>query len=95
MTEFSANLGFLWKELTLPDAIRAAKKAGFSAVEMHWPYDTLAAEVSAVLEETGLPLLGVNTRTVCAPCRDGRRKRTPPSIRRLPMRTQLVQGRFM
>ncbi len=61
MTEFSANLGFLWTELSLPDAIRAAKKAGFSAVEMHWPYDTDASEIRAALEETGLPLLGINT----------------------------------
>lgn len=61
MTEFSANLGFLWTELSLPDAIRAAKSAGFVAVEMHWPYDTPAAEIRAALEETGLPLLGINT----------------------------------
>ncbi|SDY30957.1 hydroxypyruvate isomerase [Jannaschia faecimaris] len=58
---FSANLGFLWTELPLPDAIRAAKAAGFDAVEFHWPYDTPAAEVLAALEETGLPALGVNT----------------------------------
>jgi len=61
MTEFSANLGFLWTELSLPDAIRAAKAAGFSAIEMHWPYETDAAEVVAALQETGLPLLGINT----------------------------------
>lgn len=61
MTEFSANLGFLWTELSLPDAIRAAKAAGFSAVEMHWPYETEAGDIRAALEETGLPLLGINT----------------------------------
>lgn len=61
MTEFSANLGFLWTELSLPDAIRAAKKAGFSAVEMHWPYDSSASEITVALAETGLPLLGINT----------------------------------
>ena len=61
MTEFSANLGFLWTELSLPDAIRAAKVAGFSAVEMHWPYDTPAGEIAEALNETGLPLLGINT----------------------------------
>ncbi|MEM9581896.1 MAG: TIM barrel protein [Pseudomonadota bacterium] len=61
MTEFSANLGFLWTELSLPDAIRAAKKAGFSAVEMHWPYATPAEDIKAALDETGLPLLGINT----------------------------------
>ena len=33
MTRFSANLGFLWNDLPLPDAIRAAASAGFDAVE--------------------------------------------------------------
>ena len=61
MTEFSANLGFLWAELSLPDAIRAAARAGFHAVECHWPYDTPAADVLAALNETGLVMLGLNT----------------------------------
>lgn len=60
MTRFSANLGFLWTELALPDAIRAARAAGFDAVECHWPYDVPAAEVAAALRETGLPMLGLN-----------------------------------
>ncbi|MGB3556395.1 MAG: TIM barrel protein [Jannaschia sp.] len=59
--KFSANLGFLWTDLPLPDAIRAANAAGFDAVEFHWPYETPAAEIRAVLDETGLPALGVNT----------------------------------
>lgn len=59
--KFSANLGFLWNDRPLPDAIRAAKAAGFDAVECHWPYDVPAAEVAQALEETGLPLLGLNT----------------------------------
>ncbi|WP_417242225.1 hydroxypyruvate isomerase family protein [Celeribacter sp.] len=62
MTLFSANLGFLWTELPLPDAIRAAKSAGFDAVECHWPYDTPAQDVKAALDETGLTMLGLNTR---------------------------------
>jgi hydroxypyruvate isomerase len=47
---FSANIGFLFRELALPDAIRAAKRQGFDAVEMHWPYDTepTAAACSAL-----------------------------------------------
>ncbi|RYH07680.1 hydroxypyruvate isomerase family protein [Tropicimonas sp. IMCC6043] len=61
MTRFSANLGFLWTELSLPDAIRAAKAAGFDAVECHWPYETPAEDVAAALEETGLTMLGLNT----------------------------------
>ncbi|MEM8541055.1 MAG: TIM barrel protein [Pseudomonadota bacterium] len=61
MTKFSANLGFLWSELALPDAIRAAKDAGFDAVECHFPYETPAAEVNDALAETGLKMLGINT----------------------------------
>lgn len=62
MMKFSANLGFLWTELPLPDAIKAAKAARFDAVECHWPYDTPPDAVRAALEETGLPMLGLNTR---------------------------------
>ncbi len=59
---FSANLGFLWADRPLPEAIRAARAAGFDAVECHWPYDFPAPEVAAALAETGLPMLGLNTR---------------------------------
>ena len=62
MATFSANLGFLWADRPLPDAIRAAKAAGFAAVECHWPYDTPAAEVKAALTETGLAMISLNTR---------------------------------
>lgn len=58
---FSANLGFLFTDLPLPDAIRAAADAGFDAVECHFPFDTPASEVAAALRETGLPMLGLNT----------------------------------
>lgn len=60
--KFSANLGFLWAELALPDAIRAAAAAGFDAVECHWPYDSPPEAVAAALAETGLRMLGLNTR---------------------------------
>lgn len=59
--KFSANLGFLWTELTLPDAIRAAKAAGFDAVECHWPYTVPPEDTQAALKETGLQMLGLNT----------------------------------
>ena len=59
--KFSANLGFLWSELPLTDAIRAAKVAGFDAVECHWPYDTPAEDVALALTDTGLNMLGLNT----------------------------------
>ena len=59
--KFSANLGFLWPDRPLPDAIHAAKAAGFDAVECHWPYDTPAENVQAALDATGVPMLGLNT----------------------------------
>ncbi|MDP6967749.1 MAG: TIM barrel protein [Gammaproteobacteria bacterium] len=62
MPKFSANLGFLWPELSLPEAIYAAKQAGFEAVECHFPYAVPASAVAAALEATGLPMLGLNTR---------------------------------
>jgi len=60
--KFSANLGFLWADRPLTDAIHAAKAAGFDAVECHWPYDVPAEAIKAALEETGLHMLGLNTR---------------------------------
>lgn len=58
---FSANLGYLWTDRPLPEAIRAAHRAGFDAVEMHWPYATPADAIRRALDETGLPVLGINT----------------------------------
>ncbi|MGJ8617909.1 MAG: TIM barrel protein, partial [Sulfitobacter sp.] len=60
--KFSANLGFLWNDRPLPDAIRAARAAGFDAVECHWPYDVPASDVADALHETDLKMLGLNTR---------------------------------
>ncbi len=58
---YSANLGFLFTDLPLPQAIHAAKDAGFDAVECHFPYDVPAAEVAKALADTGLTMLGLNT----------------------------------
>jgi hydroxypyruvate isomerase len=60
VTRFSANLGFLWTDRPLADAVRAAAAAGFDAVECHWPYDEDAGAVKAALAETGLSMLGLN-----------------------------------
>ncbi len=62
MIRFSANLGFLWIDRPLVDAIHAAKSAGFGAVECHWPYATSAEEVAQALQDTGLKMLGLNTQ---------------------------------
>ncbi len=61
MLKFSANIGFLWTDRSHVERIQAASAAGFDAVECHFPYDEPAKEVKAALEETGLPMLCVNT----------------------------------
>lgn len=62
MIPISANLGFLWTDLTLPNAIRAAAAAGFDAVECHMPYAFDPVDVRAALDETGLEMISLNTR---------------------------------
>ena len=62
MIKWSANLGFLWADRSLPDAIAAAHQAGFDAVECHWPYDYDPQIIADTLSQTGLPMLGLNTR---------------------------------
>jgi len=59
--KFSANLGFLWTDRQLDEAIYAAHHAGFDAVECHWPYHMDSAAINAALQETGLVMLGLNT----------------------------------
>jgi len=61
MPSFSANLGFLWPNSSLADAILAAHRCGFVAVECHFPYAEPVDEVCQALEATGLPMLGLNT----------------------------------
>jgi len=58
---FSANLGLLWPDRPLLARIEAAARAGFRAVEMHWPYDVLASEIAAAARRAGVTLLGINT----------------------------------
>ena len=62
MLRFSANLGFLWAGRPLMDRVRAAGRAGFDSVEVHYPYETPAGELRRVLDEAGLPLFSLNTR---------------------------------
>lgn len=63
MLKFSANLGFLWPELPLLKRIEAAHRAGFKAVELHWPYDIPASEVRDICKLHSIELLALNTPT--------------------------------
>jgi len=57
----SANLGFLWPELPLCDRFAAAARAGFRAVELHWPYDERASTVRRAAEDAGVLILALNS----------------------------------
>ncbi len=60
MLRFSANLGFLWSQLPLLERIERAAACQFSAVELHWPYDTSPTEVRDACQRNGLKLLAAN-----------------------------------
>jgi hydroxypyruvate isomerase len=57
----SANLGFLWTDRPLADAIIAAGQAGFDAVEFHQPFEHSVDGVRAALAEVDLPVITLNT----------------------------------
>jgi len=61
LPRFSANLGLLWRDRPLLQRIEAAARAGFRAIEMHWPYDVPAAEVATLAQRRALTILGINT----------------------------------
>lgn len=58
---YSANIGFLWEHLPLPERIVAAAQAGFDAVECHFPYEYSSTDISKVLESNNIPMIGINT----------------------------------
>ena len=59
--KYSANLGFLWTELKLEEAIIQAKKNNFDAVELQWPYLEDPKVIREVSDKTGLPILPPTT----------------------------------
>lgn len=60
---FSANTGFLFKELPFLDRIAAAAAAGFDAVEFHDEAQGAdPARLAAALAEARLPVCGLNVR---------------------------------
>jgi len=61
MPRFAANLGHLFTERPLIERFAAAAAAGFSAVELQFPYDISPAMVKAELAKHSLTQLGVNT----------------------------------
>jgi len=61
MPRLAANLGHLFTERPLIERISAAAAAGFSAVELQFPYDLAPSAVKAELARNNLTQLGINT----------------------------------
>lgn len=59
--QLSANLGFLWTDRPLPQAVAAAARAGFEAVEIHGLRGTPARDLGAACRAEGLALVSLNT----------------------------------
>ena len=57
----SANLGYLFTEYNLVDAIARAGEAGFKAVECQRPYHMSPSKIKKACEASGCPMLAINT----------------------------------
>jgi hydroxypyruvate isomerase len=60
MLNFTANLSLLFTEVKLIDRFKAAKQAGFNAVEIQFPYELSASAIKDQLDEYGLKLVLFN-----------------------------------
>ncbi len=60
MLNFTANLSLLFTEVALIDRFKAAKQAGFHAVEIQFPYDLSATTIKNKLTEYDLKLILFN-----------------------------------
>lgn len=58
--KFCANISMLFGEMPLEARIGAARQAGFGAVEILFPYDDSAAEISRYLAQNDMPLALIN-----------------------------------
>jgi hydroxypyruvate isomerase len=61
MPRFAANLAYLFTERGMIERFAAAAAAGFTAVELQYPYDHAPSAVKAELDRHGLTMLGINT----------------------------------
>jgi 2-dehydrotetronate isomerase len=61
MPRFAANLAYLFTERPFLERFGAAAAAGFTAVELQFPYEEAASAVKAELDRHNLTMLGINT----------------------------------
>lgn len=60
MLRFAANISLLFQEHPFIERFAAARTAGFTAVEILFPYDVAAADIRRALDDAGLELVLVN-----------------------------------
>lgn len=60
MPRFAANLSLLFTEHALPERFAAAAAAGFSDVEIQFPYDYPAAQLRAAADAAGVHIILIN-----------------------------------
>ena len=58
---FSANISFLYDDLPFCERIRRAFRYGFKGADCYRPYDIPIKDVRQALEDTGLPMISLNT----------------------------------
>jgi 2-dehydrotetronate isomerase len=61
MLLLSANISFMFMERSFLERIGAAAKAGFPAVECHFPYEHSIPTIRGALKKAGIQLTGINT----------------------------------
>jgi len=61
MPRFAANLAYLFTERPFIERFGAAAAAGFTSVELQFPYDHAPSAVKAEIDRHGLTQLGINT----------------------------------
>jgi hydroxypyruvate isomerase len=61
MLRFAASINLMFNEVPLKERFAAAKKAGFDAVEVQYPYTLSIGEMKAAIAEAGVAVLLMNT----------------------------------
>lgn len=59
--QLAANLTYLFTELPMLDRFAAAKEAGFTGIEILFPYDLSARELTRAIKASGLVMVAMNT----------------------------------
>jgi hydroxypyruvate isomerase len=60
MPRFAANLSYLFLERAFLDRFAAARRAGFAAVEFHFPYACSASQIAAAVGQSGVDIVLFN-----------------------------------